>query len=93
MRKVFSFHNPTPLRRGEDKEESPPSLSPLVRGVQSLNPDGESIYDGDTQMVHNLDNALSFDEVRRETASLPTDPVDGAFAHPNAHHAQGRVDG
>ena len=35
--------------------------------------DGESIYDGDTQMVHNLDNARSFDDIRQETESQPTD--------------------
>lgn len=37
--------------------------------------DGESIYDGDTQMVHNLNNALSFDDIRRETESSPTDEL------------------
>ena len=35
--------------------------------------DGESIYDGESQMVHNLDNARSFDDIRRETESQPTD--------------------
>ena len=34
---------------------------------------GESIYDGESQMVHNLDNARSFDDIRRETESQPTD--------------------
>ena len=34
--------------------------------------DGESIYDGNTQMVHNLDNARSFDDIRWETESQPT---------------------
>ena len=33
--------------------------------------DGESIYDGDTQMVHNLNNALSFDDIRGEAESAP----------------------
>ena len=37
--------------------------------------DGESIYDGDTQMVHNLDNARSFDDIRRETESQPTEEL------------------
>ena len=37
--------------------------------------DGESIYDGDTQMVHNLDNARSFDDIQRETESQPTDEL------------------
>ena len=36
---------------------------------------GESIYDGDTQMVHNLDNALSFDDIQRETESQPTEEL------------------
>ena len=33
----------------------------------------ESIYDGESQMVHNLDNARSFDDIRRETESQPKD--------------------
>ena len=37
--------------------------------------DGESIYDGDTQMVHNLDNARSFDDIQRETESQPTEEL------------------
>ena len=37
--------------------------------------DGESIYDGDTQMVHNLSNARSFDDIQRETESQPTDEL------------------
>ena len=37
--------------------------------------EGESIYDGDTQMVHNLDNARSFDDIQRETESQPTDEL------------------
>ena len=37
--------------------------------------DGESIYDGETQMVHNLNNALSFDEIQREAASSPNDQL------------------
>ena len=37
--------------------------------------DGESIYDGDTQMVHNLNNVLSFDDIRRETESSPTNEL------------------
>ena len=35
--------------------------------------DGESVYDGESQMVHSLDNARSFDDIRRETESQPTD--------------------
>ena len=37
--------------------------------------DGESIYDGDTQMVHNLSNARGFDDIQRETESQPTDEL------------------
>ena len=37
--------------------------------------EGESVYDGDTQMVHNLANARSFDDIRRETESLPTNEL------------------
>ena len=37
--------------------------------------DGDSIYDGDTQMVRNLNNALGFDDIRRETESLPTNEL------------------
>ena len=36
---------------------------------------GESIYDGDTQMVHNLSNARSFDDIQRETESQKTDEL------------------
>ena len=41
--------------------------------VQTEN--GESIYDSETQMVHNLNNTFSFDEIQREAASLPTDTL------------------
>ena len=37
--------------------------------------EGESIYDGDTQMVHNLNNARSFDDIQRETESQPTEEL------------------
>ena len=43
--------------------------------TQVLTDGGESIYDGDTQMVHNRNNALSFDDIQQETASLPTDQL------------------
>ena len=89
----FIFPQSNPPAKGGRQGGKPPFAFPPCQGGQSLNPDGESIYDGDTQMVHNLDNALSFDEVRRETVSLTDRPVDGAFAHPNAHHARGTVDG
>lgn len=34
--------------------------------TQVLTDGRESVYDSDTQMVHNFDNALSFDEIQRE---------------------------
>ena len=43
--------------------------------TQVLTDGGESIYDSETQMVHNRDNALNFDEIQRESASLPTDTL------------------
>ena len=54
---------------------------------------GEPIYDSDTQMVHNLNNTLSFDEIQGETASLPTDTVDPTPTHPHANHTQGAHNG
>ena len=36
---------------------------------------GEPIYDSNTQMVHNLNNTLSFNEIQGEAASLPTDQL------------------
>ena len=38
-----------------------------------VNEEGESIYDGETQIVQNRSNALRFDEIRYEAASLPHD--------------------
>ena len=43
--------------------------------TQVLTDDGESIYEGKTQMVHNLNNILSFDEIQGETAALPIDTL------------------
>ena len=37
--------------------------------------EGESIYDGDTQMVHNLNNSRGFDDIQRETESQPMDEL------------------
>lgn len=37
--------------------------------------DGESIYDGDTQMVHNLNNALSFDDIGRKAEPAPEEEL------------------
>ena len=54
---------------------------------------GESIYDGETQMVHNLNNALSFDEIQREAAGPTNRPVDRAPAHPHANYTQGTNNG
>ena len=38
--------------------------------TQVLTDSRESVYDSDTQMVHNFDNALSFAEIQREAVSL-----------------------
>ena len=38
--------------------------------TQVLTDNRESVYDSDTQMVHNFDNALSFAEIQREAVSL-----------------------
>ena len=43
--------------------------------TQVLTDGGESIYDGDTQMVHNRNNALSFDAIQQEAESSPTDAL------------------
>ena len=43
--------------------------------TQVLTDDGEPIYEGKTQMVHNLNNILSFDEIQGETAALPIDTL------------------
>lgn len=42
---------------------------------QVLTEGGESIYDGETQMVHNRNNALSFNDIQRRTESFPTDAL------------------
>lgn len=43
--------------------------------TQVLTDNGEPIYDSDTQIVHNLNNTLSFDEIQEEAASLPNDQL------------------
>ena len=43
--------------------------------TQVLTDGEESIYDGDTQMVHNRNNALSFDAIQQEAESLPNDTL------------------
>lgn len=42
---------------------------------QVLTDDGEPIYDSETQMVHNRNNALSFNDIQRRTESFPTDAL------------------
>ena len=59
--------------------------------TQVLTDGGESIYDGDTQMVHNRNNALSFDEIQQETASLPTDQLTVHLLTPTRITHEGQI--
>lgn len=43
--------------------------------TQVLTDGGESLYDSNTQMVNNLNNTLSFDEVRQEADALSTNQL------------------
>lgn len=42
---------------------------------QVLTDDSEPIYDSETQMVHNRNNALSFNDIQRRTESFSTDAL------------------
>ena len=59
--------------------------------TQVLTDGGESIYDGDTQMVHNRNNALSFDEIQREAESLPTDALTVHLLTPTRITHEGQI--
>ena len=59
--------------------------------TQVLTDDGEPIYDGDTQMVHNLNNTLSFDEIQGEAASLPTDALTVHLLTPTRITHEGKI--
>ena len=52
---------------------------------------GESIYDAETQMVHNLNNTLSFDEIQGETESLPTDQLTVRLLTPTRITHKGQI--
>ena len=52
---------------------------------------GESIYDSETQIVHNRNNALSFDEIRDEAAALPTDQLTVRLLNPARITHQGQL--
>ncbi len=52
---------------------------------------GEPVYDGDTQMVHNRNNTLSFDEIRGETTSLPTDTLTVRLLTPTRITHKGQI--
>ena len=59
--------------------------------TQVLTEGGESIYDSDTQMVHNRNNALSFDDIQQETASLPTDQLTVHLLTPTRITHEGQI--
>ena len=58
---------------------------------QVLTDSGESLYDSNTQMVNNLNNTFSFDEVRRETDALPTDQLTVRLLTPTRIMHEGRL--
>ena len=87
----FIFPQSNPPAKGGKQGGKPPFAFPPCQGGQSLNPDGESIYDGDTQMVHNLDNALSFDDIRREAESLPTNQLTVRLLTPTRVTHEGQI--
>ena len=59
--------------------------------TQVLTDGEESIYDGDTQMVHNRNNALSFDDIQQEMASLPTDQLTVHLLTPTRITHEGQI--
>ena len=59
--------------------------------TQVLTDGGESIYDGDTQMVHNRNNALSFDEIQQEAESLPNDALTVHLLTPTRITHEGQI--
>ena len=52
---------------------------------------GEPVYDGDTQMVHNRNNTLSFDDIGREAATLPTDALTVRLLTPTRITHKGQI--
>ena len=59
--------------------------------TQVLTDGEESIYDGNTQMVHNCNNALSFDDIQQEAASLPTDQLTVHLLTPTRITHEGQI--
>ena len=59
--------------------------------TQVLTDGGESIYDGDTQMVHNRNNALCFDKIQGEAESLPTDALTVHLLTPTRVTHEGQI--
>ena len=59
--------------------------------TQVLTDGEESIYDGDTQMVHNRNNALSFDDIQQEAESLPTDQLTVHLLTPTRITHEGQI--
>ena len=54
-------------------------------------PDGAEIYTSKTQMVQNVDNAICFDKIRQEAASLPTHQLTMRFLTPTRITHEGRL--
>ena len=52
---------------------------------------GDSIYDGETQIVQNRSNALSFEEIRGEATSLPTDELTVRLLNPTRITHEGQL--
>ena len=59
--------------------------------TQVLTDGGESIYDGDTQMVHNRNNTLCFDKIQGEAESLPTDALTVHLLTPTRVTHEGQI--
>ena len=59
--------------------------------TQVLTDGGESIYDSDTQMVHNRNNALCFDKIQGEAESLPTDALTVHLLTPTRVTHEGQI--
>ena len=59
--------------------------------TQVLTDGDESIYNGNTQMVHNSNNTLSFDKIQHEAESLPTDALTVHLLTPTRITHEGQI--
>ena len=59
--------------------------------AQVLTEGGESLYDSNTQMVHNINNTLRFDEIRRKTDALLTDQLTVRLLTPTRITHEGKL--